>query len=422
MTLEISASNALCRWFPLMLVATLVGCAGTASTQAIPSPLGVPTATSLVDQNGISPAPTRGLSATTTPDATSTTAPLIIPTGAGFQGVELAMELKDDDGILLAGPDYRRPYPLPMTDLQLGKLLGWTSNACFLEVLQADGTIVLVGSDGRVEKTIFRPRATAEGEHINWETLSPDQTWAAYVVGEGKLEYIGYEIRNVETMRVDDQMGLVHRLTTSGRAWEPAWSPNSELLAYSDSDANGYSILVVSSPDGVVKTTVFQSTDKGIEVGSASWSPSGEYLAFELVDDLGYIQAGVTSTRGSAKPHVFRDLVGVSAIWWNGPNVLGVVGVPSGGDINASSSWPMFLYDVSNATEITRLDPEHTPGEEITRPGALDHERVGFFSGGAFVAFDFRGGDLIDLYNRPGDIKSWYVKPGVADDEICPMQ
>lgn len=338
----------------------------------------------------------------------------------GFAGIELGAEGISGEGIQIIGaaegvwnrlsePDGGRPFVLR----------GWSRDGCYLVVEGFDRTIRLVNSVGSFERVVFRERMAAPDEHIVDKALSPDMTWVAYIVGRGEQGYFRYERQDVETAPIGDESSATYRLTTAGRAWEPAWSPRDNLLAYGDANEAGEPILVVTSPTGEGRSVLFESNDTGGEIREIRWSPTGEMVAFEILDRQENRQVWLASMHGGAEPLIMNDVAWIHDFWWQDPQTLGVYATPRDLDASKFSSPSVYWLNAADMAQLGQLGPGSTLGEEITQPGPLDAFRIGFFSGNAFVAYNFQTGETTKLYPRLDTDARWYSRPNEVGVEEC---
>ena len=73
------------------------------------------------------------------------------------------------------------------------------------------------------------------------------------------------------------------KLTQTGEAWSPAWSPDGTRIAYDDHSDGDLEIYVMDA-DG---SDVIQLTDNTVPDATPAWSPDGEWIAFaRSVDDI----------------------------------------------------------------------------------------------------------------------------------------
>lgn len=398
------------RFLALICVMTCAACSGNPPT---PSPLGTTEA-----QDVLTPTPKLTPSPTPMSEATAVATPVSEPTVSGFehfipmgfQGIELAAQSIYGGEIRVVGSAVPTWTRLPMPSNGLWTLRGWSPDGCHLVVV-GDYPIGLVSWDGSIERIVFREREFAPGEHRSGTTLSPDNTWVAYIVGSGQQEYLGYEWQDVETASVGNDSSPIYRLTTAGRTWKPAWSPVTNMLAYGDANETGAPVLVISSPTGENRTVLFVSNDKNGEIREVRWSPTGDMIAFEVLDGQENQQVWLASIHGESEPLIMDDVVGIRDFWWQDAQTLGVYGTPRNSDTDLYVGSSVFWYDTVDLVQVGRLVPGSTFGQEIIQPSPLDAVRIGFFSADKFIAYDIPNGESTTLYPWYEDGVRWYLRP-----------
>jgi len=397
---------------------TCAGCSGY-------SPTPLPRGTNGV-QDALTPAPLMTSSATPIAEATAAATLASEPKvlgfersiPMGFQGIEMAAQSIYDGSIRIIGSAEAAWIGLNEPDEGHLTLRGWSRDGCHL-IVGLDHAIGLINSDGQLERIVFREREVAPSEHIYDEALSPDLTWVAYIVGSGQQEYLGYERQDVETTPIGNESSPIYRLTTAGRTWEPAWSPVDQLLAFGDANEAGAPILVVTSPIGERRTVLFESNNTGGQVREIRWSPTGEMLAFEVLDSQENKQVWLASINGGSEPLIVNDVAWIHDFWWQDALTLGVYATPRDSDPSQRSSSFVYWYNMFDNNQVGQLVEGSTLGQEIIQPGPLSAERIGFFSGSKFVAFDFQSGESTMLYPRYEDGVRWYSKPDVVEIGDC---
>lgn len=372
--------------------------------------------------------PTSPMTSSPTPTSKATAVAALVPEPTvlgfersipmGFQGIEIAAQSIYGGGIRIAGSAEAAWNGLHEPDEGRLILRGWSRDGCHL-VVDSDHTIGLINSDGQLERIAFREREIASGEHISDAALSPDMTWVAYIVGRGHLEYLGYEWQDVETVLIGNEGSPIHRLTTAGRSWAPAWSPVDHLLAFGDANEGGAPILVVMSPTGERRTVLFESDSKGGEIRVVRWSPTGEMIAFEVLDDQENSQIWLANIHGGSEPVITNGVVGIRDFWWQDALTLGVYATPRDSSNGQNSGSSVYWYNMVDHNQVGQLVPDSTLGQEIIQPGPLDRGRIGFFSGSKFVAYDFQSGESTMLYPRYEDGVRWYSKPNGVETSDC---
>jgi TolB protein len=160
----------------------------------------------------------------------------------------------------------------------------------FIRESTPDAAIMLMRSDGRGLHALVH---VWTGGPAVW---SPDGKWLVYPAAG-------------DIWRIDVSSGAIDRLTTAGGAWQPSWSPDGSLIAYTrfercfrctgiwvmSSDGSGQREISLSgrrpvfSPDGTrialsfADSLALDLTGAGAVSGTGAyvtWSPHGGYLAY----------------------------------------------------------------------------------------------------------------------------------------------
>jgi len=142
-------------------------------------------------------------------------------------------------------------------------------------------------------------RLLLQGMYMGSPELSPDGAWLVYEEG-GQI----YKVPFVDG--VVDTTNIV-QLTTEGRNFFPAWSPDGKKIAYdSDVDDTKFDIWIMSY-DGENKKNISQENDSLDQGGwrKPSWCPDGNWIIHER-----YISGGEIGTE------IFvMDTCGTNAEW-----------------------------------------------------------------------------------------------------------
>jgi hypothetical protein len=110
--------------------------------------------------------------------------------------------------------------------------------------------------------------------------LSPNREWLAYPFESGFPTYSSSEFVDIETIKLDTLDPPI-RLTQHGVAYAPpAWSPDSQWLAFSDLDENGVLQIYRATSDGRTIQPLTNHSEVVGRVEALAWSPDGRYLAY----------------------------------------------------------------------------------------------------------------------------------------------
>ncbi len=134
----------------------------------------------------------------------------------------------------------------------------------FVSDLSGEEQVYLINQDGRGE-----PEALTTGHQVMLSApeWSPDSKRIAYSDKDGKLFVLTVETKSV--VEIED--------SPRGGIFDYTWSGCSSHLAFTMSEANGFSRLHIWS---ATEGTVQPITDPRFDIGSPTWDPEGNYLFY----------------------------------------------------------------------------------------------------------------------------------------------
>ena len=186
----------------------------------------------------------------------------------------------------------------------------------------ADGRLLRVGLDGLV--TEVRP---ADGTRRLGPAVSPDGRWVAYAA-ETATE------QRIRVVPIDG--GPAQPVSISDFAWDPAWSPSGDALAWHEWDHpdmpwDASRIVVATFADGAVGPAQVVAGGSAEQVGQPRWSPDGSHLAW-VSDTTGWLSVWVGGARGEDPyPLLSERFEAAEAPWGSGQRSF--AWSPDGGSI-----------------------------------------------------------------------------------------
>lgn len=177
----------------------------------------------------------------------------------------------------------------------------WRNKGCELLISTDDGNLLLVNLDGEVQQKIFEYSELEKRKLAPYGFkvfLSPDDQWLWYWTAAGRPfdetgENTRLEIQNISVIARDLKEGPYH-LTSNGGGWVASWSPQGNLIAFTDYDLNKVIQVYVSTYRGEKKAqlTDFNQSGsfekQGANVYEILWSPDGNKVAV----NYSYIENG----------------------------------------------------------------------------------------------------------------------------------
>lgn len=179
----------------------------------------------------------------------------------------------------------------------------WVESGCALisTIRTSDGVeLVKIDLLDMQQEIIYRylrdqPSLNSKVFHGNWE-VSPSGSYVAYLVYAGEHYYSTSQFQDVEVVSLYNTSER-HRLTKNGGSLGASWTPDGNLIVFSDFDESGIRQIFRSSPDGtdVMKLTNFDDPGSqvgepvGNFIGNPYWAPDGQKFV---------VESGVTDYEG----------------------------------------------------------------------------------------------------------------------------
>ncbi len=138
-------------------------------------------------------------------------------------------------------------------------------------------TVSILDVNTGESKTVF----TRSGNGLTHGGLawSPDGAYLALELSG--LESKGSKENDIYTL--DLATGTLHQLTKDGYNRGPTWSPDSRMIAYTNSDEAGNDSLVITRADGSCSVRPLGSIEL---IGLPAWSPDGRQIAFSYMGGI----------------------------------------------------------------------------------------------------------------------------------------
>lgn len=158
------------------------------------------------------------------------------------------------------------------------------------QILRADQT-------GKILELLYQSPIQDGSTSRYSPVISPSQRYVAYVVFSGEQFYDTAQFQDVEVAPVDGSSPPV-RLTEHGGASSNGgtWSPDGEIIAYTDYDDDGFLQLYATDLSDWTETKLTHFQEKKSPGSVIEWAPSGQYLAVILKNAVEVDEIWVYST------------------------------------------------------------------------------------------------------------------------------
>lgn len=320
--------------------------------------------------------------------------------------------------VFLADPATGNLRVLEFTDAQKTTLVGLRDKGCSLLLRDENNRIAQFDLKGKLIREVI-PAGWYSGPGASLSGVtSLDETWLAYITGQGAQAYAGFEWMDIETRNLTT--GATFRLTTHHGGRKKEWSPDGSWIAFSDFDPNGSTQVFIARPDGTEKKQL-TNLDKNASISLLKWSPSGEKLAFGGASSEG-ASFGIISLNSIAPG--YKTYLGFAPrnLWWEGENTVILHTIQFDNDMTSHDQEAIILFDAANGQILDTLVDKDTPEGEIISSHSFTPGTVAFFSSYSFFTYDFQTHTFTRHFDNYFNYTSWRFAPEDFPGETnCPM-
>ncbi len=292
-------------------------------------------------------------------------------------------------------------------------VLDVSPNGCASTILLESKDVIFWEQNPENEQVLFTSELFMESlnpdEHIWQVSISPDHSSIGILVGSGYLGFDQYEFQNLFVVPQDDQR-IKYQVTRFGGAISPSWNPSSNLLAYTDYNADGFHNIFSSEPDGTNHRTLLTLSSLNERIARLIWSPSGNHLALLIEhEDQNNIQLAVLNVGGENLLHIFPDITGVADLWWVSDTELAVDTTALNDEISTTKVRQIAEININTDETNYILNELETPEGMYELPNdfqILDQD-LGFSSYLGFYTFNSLKFEFVKVFDKFMDISEW---------------